>query len=156
MWHNNYHFIFSSVQLFSHAWLFAAQWTAAHQAPLPITNSQSLLRLTSIESVMPSNILILFSFCLQSFPASGSFSVSQFFTSGPKVLELQLQHHPSNEYSGLISFRVDWFDLLAGPRDSQESSPTPQVESINSLVLSFLYGPTLTSIYDYWKIHSFD
>ena len=71
-----------------------------------------------------------------------------------KVLELQLQHHPSSEYSGLISFRIDWFDLL--PRDSQESSPAPQFESVNSLALSLLYGPNLTSVCDYWKNHSFD
>ena len=64
-----------------------------------------------------------------------------------KVLELQLQHRPSNEYSGLISYRIDWFDLL--PRDSQESSPAPQFESINSLALSLLYGPTLTSLHNY-------
>ena len=69
-----------------------------------------------------------------------------------KVLKLQLS--PSNEYSGLISFRIDWFDLLA--RVSQESSPTPQFKSINSSVLSFLYGPTLTSIHDFWKNHSFE
>ena len=65
---------------------------------------------------------------------------------------------PSNEYSGLISFRMDWFDPLAVQgtlksllRDSQESSPTPQFKSISSSVLSLLYGPTLTSIHDYWK-----
>ena len=61
----------------------------------------------------------------------------------------------SNQYSGLISFRIDWFDLLA-VRDSRESSPTPQFKSINSLVLSFLYSTTLTSMHDYWKNHSFD
>ena len=61
---------------------------------------------------------------------------------------------PSSEYSGLISFRIDWFDRT--PRDSQESSPTPQFKSINSSALSFLYGPTLTSSHDYWKNHSFD
>ena len=63
---------------------------------------------------------------------------------------------PSKEYSELISFRIDWLDLLAVPRDSQESSPTPQLESISSLALSFLYSLTLTSIHDYWKNHSFD
>ena len=62
---------------------------------------------------------------------------------------------PSNEYSGLISFRIDWFDLLCCLRDSQESSPAPQFESINSLVLSLLYGPDLISVHDYWKNHSF-
>ena len=72
-----------------------------------------------------------------------------------KVLELQLQLSPSNEYSGLISFRMDWFDILA-VRDSQEPSPTPQFRSINSSVLGFLYGPTLMSLHDYWKNHSFD
>ena len=62
---------------------------------------------------------------------------------------------PSNDYSGLISFRIDWFDLCC-PRDSQESSPAPQFESINSRALSLLYGQTLTSIHDYWKNHRFD
>ena len=71
-----------------------------------------------------------------------------------KVLELQLSISPSNEYSGLISFRTDWSPC--SPRDSQESSPTPQFKSINSLALSFLYSPTLTSICDYWKTHSLD
>ena len=74
----------------------------------------------------------------------------------PKVLELPLQHQcPSVEYSGLIPFRIDWFDLLA-VQDSPESSPTPQFKSINSSVLSFLYGTPLTSLHDYWKNHSFD
>ena len=75
----------SSVQLLSHVQLFATPWTAAHQAFLSITNSQSLLKLTSMESVMPSNHLVLchpLSSCLQSFPASGSFPMSQFFASG--------------------------------------------------------------------------
>ena len=62
---------------------------------------------------------------------------------------------PSNEYSGLISFRMHWLDLLCCSRDSQESSPTPQFKSINS-ALSFLYSLTLTSIHDYWKNHSLD
>ena len=63
---------------------------------------------------------------------------------------------PSNEYSGLISFRIDWLDLPCNPRDSQESYPTPQFKSISSLALSLLYGLTLTSIHDYWKNHTFD
>ena len=64
---------------------------------------------------------------------------------------------PSNEYSGLISFRIDWFDLLSvqGVKD-QESARAPQLKSINSLVLSLVYGPTLTSVHEYWKNHSFD
>ena len=62
---------------------------------------------------------------------------------------------PSNEYSRLISFRIDWFDLLA-VQWTQESSPTSQCKSINSSALSFLYSPTLTSIHDYWKNDIFD
>ena len=76
---------FSSVQLLRHVWLFVTPWAAARQASLSITNSQSLLKFMSIESVMPSNYLILchpLSSCLQSFPASGSFQMSQFFASG--------------------------------------------------------------------------
>ena len=73
-----------------------------------------------------------------------------------KVLGSSFSTNPSNGYSGLISLRMDWFDLLAVQGDSQESSPTPQFESINSSVFSLLYGQTLTSIHDYWKNHSFD
>ena len=62
---------------------------------------------------------------------------------------------PSNEYSGLISFRIDWFDLLAVQRTLQKSSPTSQFKCINSSVLSFLYGPLLTSIHNYWNNHSY-
>ena len=92
-----------------------------------------------------SSSVVPFSSHLQSFPESGSFQMSHFFASRGQCLEFQLQHHPCNEYSGLISFR-----------DSQGSSPTPQLKSISSLVISFIYGPILTSIHDYWKNHSFD
>ena len=108
--------IFNSVQLLSHDRLFATPWTAAQQASLSITNSQSLLKLMSIELVMPSNHLILcypFSSCLQSFPASGAFQMSQLFTQVARVLEFGFNISPSNEHLGLISFRMDWFDLLA-------------------------------------------
>ena len=86
----------------------------------------------------------------------GSFPVSRFFTSGGQCIGVSVQHQ-----SFRWIFRTDFlWDWLAGspcsPRDSQESSPTPQFKSINSSVLSFLYGPTLTSIHDYWKNHSFD
>ena len=74
----------------------------------------------------------------------------------PKYWSFNFSISPSNEYSGLISFRIDWFDLFENPRDSPESSPTPQFQSIYSSVFSFLYSPTLTSIHDYWKNHSFD
>ena len=131
-------------------------WTAAHQTSLSITNS-SLLKLLFIESVIPSNRFILFRPLLllpSSFPSIRVFSSeSALHIRWPKYCNFSFRITPSNEYSGLLSFRVDWFDLLAG--DSQESSPTPQFKSINSLVLSFLYGLTLTFIHDYWKNHAF-
>ena len=89
-----------------------------------------------------------FSSCLQSFPASGSFPESVLHIRWPKYWNFSFSISPSNEYSGLISFRMDWLDFLAVQgRDTQESSPTPQFKSINYLGLSFLYGPNLTSIH---------
>ena len=107
--------IISSVQWLSGVWL-CDPMDCSTQASLSITNSQSLLKLMSIELVMPSNHLILCRplSCLQSFPASGSFPVSQFFVSGSQIyLSFSFSISPSNEYSGLISFRIDWFDFLA-------------------------------------------
>ena len=105
----------SSVQPLSCVQLFAIPWTVACQTSLSITNSWNLLKLMSIESVMPSNHLIFcypLLLCTQSFPASGSFSVSQLFIiRWPKYWSFSIS--PSNEYSRLISFRMDWFDLLA-------------------------------------------
>ena len=152
-------FKFGSVQSLSHIWLFATPWTAAHQASLSITNSWSLLKLMSIESVMPSTNLVL---CrpLLLLP-SIVLSIRVFFQwvssllQVAQVLELHLQHR-----SFQWIFRTDFLqDGLVGScssSDSRESSPTPQFKSIKSSVLSFLYGPTLTSIHDYWKNHSFD
>ena len=75
----------------------------------------------------------------------------------PKCWSFSFSISPFNEYSGLISFRMEWLDVLErSPRDPQESSPTSQFKSIISSVLSFLYSPTLTSIDNYWKKHSFD
>ena len=96
-----------------------------------------------------SSSVVPFSSCLQSFPASGSFPISQFFTSGGKVLEVQLQHQ-----SFQWIFRTDFLSdgpigSPCSPRDSQESSPIPQFKSISSSALSFLYGRTLTSVHDY-------
>ena len=130
------------------------------QASLSITNSQSLLKLMSIESVVPSNHLILCRPLLLPPPIFPSIRVF----SNESVLHIRWTKYgsfsfnisPSNEYSGLNSFRMGWLDLLAVQGTLQESSPTPQFKSINSLVLNFLYGPTLTSIHDYWKNHSFD
>ena len=128
---------------------------------LSITSSQSLLKLMSIESVMPSNHLILCRSLLllpSIFPSIRVFSSESVLRiRWPKYWSFNFSISPSNEYSGLISFRMDWLDLLAVQGTlSQESSPKPQFKSINSLALSLLYGPTLTSINDYWKNHSFD
>ena len=121
-------------------------WIAAHQTSLSITNSQSLLKLMPIESVLPSNHLILCHPLLHLpsiFPTIGIFSnESALCIRWPKYWSFSFNISPSNEYSGLISFRMDCLDLLASPRGSQESSPTPQFKSINSLALSFLYSPT--------------
>ena len=99
---------------------------------------------------------IPFSSCLVSFPVSGTFPVSQFFPSGDQSIgSCGFSISPSNKYLGLISFRMDWLDLLAvqgtlksSVRGTLKSSPIPQFKSINSLALSFLYSPTLTSIHD--------
>ena len=97
-------------------------------------------------------------------PSPPAFNLSQhkglFYWSGlrnrqPKYWSFNFSISSSNEYSGLISFRIDWFDLLA-VQGTQESSPTPQFKSINSSALSFLYSPTLTSMHDYWKNNNFD
>ena len=74
----------------------------------------------------------------------------------PKYWSFSFSISPSSEHPGLISFRMDWLDLLAIQRDSQESSPTPQFKNIDFLALSFLHSPTLTSIHDHWKNHSLD
>ena len=144
------------VQLLSCVRLFATPLTAALQASLSFTVFQSSLKLTIIESVMPSNHILCRPLLLLSiFPSMRVFS-------SELALHLRLAKcwsfsiSPSNEYSRLISFRIDWFDLPACPMDSQESSPAPQFESINSKALTLLYGPTLRSIHDCWKNHSFD
>ena len=108
--------VLTSVQLHSLVWLFETPWTAARQTSLSITNSPSLLKLMSIESdaIQPSHplsshLLIPFSSCLQSFPAPGYFPMSQFFASGGQSISFSFSISPS----GLISFRIDWFDFLA-------------------------------------------
>ena len=105
------------VQSLSHVQLFATLWTAAQQASLSFTISQSLLKLTSIESVMPSNHLILCHPILllpSIFPSIRVFSNElALCIRWPKYWSFSLSISSSNEYSGLISFRVDWFDLLA-------------------------------------------
>ena len=131
-------------------------WIAAHQASLSFTISQSLLKLMTIESVMPSNHLILCYPLLllpSIFPSITVFSnESVLHIRWPEYCSFSFSISPSSEYSGLISFRMDWLDLFA----VQESSPAPQLKSIDSLVLSFLYGQALTSIRDPWKGHRLD
>ena len=103
-----------------------------------------------------SSSVVPFSSCPQSFPASGSFQMSQLLLlRWPKYWSFSFNISPSNEHPGLISSRMD-LEGLVPPRDSQESSPTPQFKSINSLAVSFLHSPTLTSIHDHWKNHSLD
>ena len=119
----------SSVQLLSYVWLFTTPWTTAHQASLSNTNSQSLLKLMSIEWLMPSNHLILCCplFLLPSIlPSIRVFSnESVFCIRWPEYWNFSFSISPSNEYSGLISIRMDWLELLAVQWTSRESSPTP-------------------------------
>ena len=134
-------------------------WTATHQASLSISNSRSLLKLMSIESLMISNDLIL---CYPLLHLTSNFPNNRVF-SAESVLRIRwlkswsfsFSISPSNEYSGLISFRMNWLDLQA-VQQTLESSPIPQLKSINSSVLSFLHSPTLASIHDHWKNHSLD
>ena len=107
----------------------------------------------SIELVLPSNHLIL---CWLLLLLPSVFPSTKFFSSEsalhirwPKYWSFSFSVSPSSEYSRLTSFRIDWFDLLVVQGNSQESSLALQFESISSLMLSFLYGPTFTSVYDY-------
>ena len=150
---------FSSVQSFSRVWLFVTPWAAARQASLSITNSRSSPKPMSIESVKPSNHLILchpLLLLLSIFPSIRVFSnESALCIRWPKYWSISLSISPSSEYSGLISFRVDWFDLRA-----VEGTLKSLLQHHNSKAsilwqLSFLYGPTLTSIHDHWKKSGF-
>ena len=121
-----------------------------HQLPeLAQTHVHVWWHPTSSSSVIP------FSSCLQSCPSSGSFPMSLFASGGQRIGASASASILAMNIQGWFS-KIDWFDLLAVQRTLKESSPTPRFKSINSLVLSFLCGPTLTSIHDYWKNHSFD
>ena len=156
----NYTPIKNAVHSLSCVQLFATPWTTARQASLSITNSRSPPKPMSIESVMLSNHLILCHPLLllpSVFPSIWVFSnESAVSMRWPKYWSFSFSIIPSNEHPGLISFRMDWLDLLAVQGTLQGSSPTPQFKSIKSLALSFLYSPTLTSIHDHWKIHRLD
>ena len=117
MWYYKPHSVWTKLVQFSRIQLFATPWTAAKQASLSITNSWSLLKLMSIKSVMPSNHLILccsLLFLLSIFPSTRVFSdQSSLCIRWPKYWSFSFSISPSHEYSGLISFRMDWFDFPA-------------------------------------------
>ena len=151
----------SSVQSLSHVQLFATPWAAAHQASLSITNSRSLLKLMSIESVMPSNHLILCRSLLlppsifDDDPASGSFQISQLFASGGQsigvsastsVLSMNTQDWSPLGWTGWISLQSKGFSRVFSNTTVQK----------HHSALSCLHSPTLTSIHDHWKNHSLD
>ena len=155
---------FKNVQSLSCVWLFETPWIDVRlpcPSPTPGAHSNSCpssqwCHPTISFSVVP------FSSHLQSFPASGSFPMNQFFASGGQrigvsalasVLPMNIQDWFPLGLTGLIDW-IDW--SLCCPRDSQESSPMPQFKSINSLALSCLYAPTVMSWHDYWKNRSFD
>ena len=146
------------VQSLSHVWLFETPWMHharfPHPSQSPRVCSNSCPLSQGCHPAISSSV-ISFSSCLQSSPPSGSFPVSWLFASGGHSIGA------SASTSVLPMNILGWFPLgLTGlilcPRDSQESSLAPQFESVNSSMLSLLYGPTLTSIHDYWKNHSFD
>ena len=153
--------------------MICSQFSSVAQSCSPLCNSMgcstpgfpvshhswSLLKLMSIESVMPYYLIFCHPLLLLPpiFPSIRVFfSKSVSLNEVTKVLELQLQHQ-SFQWTFRTDFLYNWLVWSpCSPRDSQEFSPTPQFKSINSSVLSFLYSPTLTSIHDYWKNHSFD
>ena len=154
------YFQFSSIQSLSWVRVFGTPWTAACQASLFINNSQSLLKFMSIESVMPSNHFILCNPLLlwpSIFPSIRVFSnESVLHIRWTKYWSFSLSISPSNEYQGLISFWIDWFDHLAVQGTLKSLL---QHHSSKASVLqhpAFFMVPTLTSIHDYWKNRGFD
>ena len=144
------------------AWSYptAALWTAACQASLSFTISWSLFKLMSIELVMPSNRLVL---CCPLLLLPSIFSSIRIFSNElalrirwPKYWSFSFSISPSSEYSGLISFRMDWFDLLAVQETLKSLLQHHSSKTSILLVFSFLYSPTLTSIYKYWENHRFN
>ena len=151
--------LISSVQSLSHVQLFVTPWTAACQATLSITNSQSLPKLMSINSVMPSNHLILCSPLLllpSIFPSIRVFSnESALCIRWPKYWSFSFNISPSSEHAGMISFRMDWLDLLA-VQGTLNSSQHHSWKASILLHSAFFISPTLTSIHGHWKNHSLD
>ena len=133
-------------------------WSTARQASLSFTISWSLLKLMFLESVMPFNNLV---FCHPLLPLAFNLSQRQVFSDElalhirwPKYWSFSFSARPSNEYSGLISFRIDWFDLAV--QGTLNSLLQHHSSKASVLVFRCFYGPTLTSIHDDWKNHSFD
>ena len=153
------HFAIDTASQFSHSVVFDSLRPHESQhsrlpclSPTPGVHPNSCLSSRWCHPVISSSV-VPFSSCLQSLPASVFSNESTHCMRWPKYWSFSFSIIPSKEQPGLISFRMDWLDLLAR---SQESFQTPQFKSINSSALSFLYSPTLTSIHDYWKNHSFD
>ena len=150
---------FSSVQSLSRVWLFATSWTAACQASLSITNSQSSLRLTPIESVMPSSHLILCRPLLLLPPIPPSIRIfsneSTLHMRWPKYWSFSFSISPSKKRPGLISFRMDWFDLLA-VQGTLKSLLQPHSSKASIPQRSAFFTVQLTSIHDCGKNHSLD
>ena len=146
---------FSSVLSLSHVWLFGTPWTVARQASLSITNSRSLLKFMSIESVLPSNHPILCHPLLlpsSIFPSISVFSnESVLHIRWPKYWGFTFSISPSNEYSGLISFRMDWLDLFV-----VQGTLKSLLQKHQFFGAQLFHSPTLTSIHDHWKNHSLD
>ena len=164
-WWSNYKLSYSSVQFcsvaqsLSYVRLFVTPWTSACQDSLFFTVSWNLLKLMSIKLVILSNHLILCRPLLlphSVFPRIRVFSNESILPiRWPKYWSFSFRFSTSNEYLGLISFKMDLLDLLA-VKGTLKSLLQPQLKSINYSTLSFLYGPTLTSIYDCWKNYSND
>ena len=152
-WHRMIFLQFSSVQPLSHVQLFATPWIARPPCPSPTprVHSNSYPSSRWYHPAISSSV-VPFSSCPQSLPASESFPMSQLFTWGGQSIRVSASASvlPMNtqDWSPL-----EWTGWICSPRDSQESSPTPQFKSINSSGLSFLHSPTLTSIHDQWKIY---
>ena len=146
--------LFSCQVMFNSLWPHEMQHTRLlYPSPSPGACSNSCPLCQWCHLTVPSPVTP-FSSCLQSLPESGSFPVS-WLIRWPKYWNFSFSIIPSSEYLGFISFKNWLVWSPCSPRDSQESSPAPQFESIDSSALSLLYSPTLTSVHDYWKNHSF-
>ena len=152
--------LFSSVQSLSRVRLFATPWTATCQFSLSVTNFRSLLKHMSIESVMPSNHLIRCHPLLllpSILPSIRVFSnESALRIRWPKYWSFSFNIRPSNEHTGLISFRMDWLDLLAVQRTLKSLLQHHSSKASILQCSAFFYSPTLISTHDYWKNHGFD